>query len=70
MRTWLNRDGLYVSDKPKEYFIGKDAHGDNVFINDICEHTHKTRTFKFKVTENDYHSTPYFISKSILCKNN
>jgi len=64
MKTWLNREGVYVSEKPKEYFVGKDAHGNNVFIGD----TMKSKDFKeeFKVIEGDYFSTPYYISKSIL----
>lgn len=67
MKTWLTRDGLYVSDKPKEYFVGKDSHENNVFIGDICKN--KGFPCTFKVTENDYFCTPYYISKSIkLCQ--
>ena len=64
MKTWLTREGLHVSEKPKEYFVGKDTHGNNVFIGDIC----RSKDFKgmFKVLENDYFSSSYYISKSIL----
>ena len=64
MKTWLNRDGIYVSEKPKEYFVGKDAHGNDVFIGDKM----KSKDFKktFKVLDNgDWFSTPYYISKCI-----
>lgn len=66
MKTWLNREGVYVSEKPKEYFMGKDAHGNNVYIGDICEHRENKRVFRFKVFEGDYFSSKWFISKSIL----
>jgi hypothetical protein len=65
MKTWLNREGVCVSEKPKEYFVGKDAHGNNVFIGDVM----KSKDFfkgEFKVIEDDYFSTPYYISKCIL----
>jgi len=64
MKTWLNRDGIYVNEKPKEYFVGKDSHGNDVFIGDIM----KSKDFKkeFKVIEGDYFSSPYYISKSVL----
>ena len=63
MRTWLNRDGVYVSIKPKEYFVGKDSRGKDVFIGDICRNKDFSGTFK--VVEGDYFSSPYYISKSI-----
>lgn len=66
MKTWLNREGLFVSQKPKEYFVGKDAHGNLVFIGDTLKHKDSKRTFK--VIENDYYSSPYYISKSTLCQ--
>lgn len=66
METWLNRDGVYVDEKPKEYFIGKDSHGNNVFIGDIVKS--KDLKKEFKVIENDYFSTPYYISKCVLKK--
>jgi len=52
MKTWLNREGFYVSEKPKEYVVGKDCHGNDVFIGDNM----KSKDFKreFKVMENDY----------------
>ena len=64
MKTWLNREGVYVSEKPKEYFVGKDAHGNNIFIGDVVQTKDSKR--EFKVTEGDYFSSPYYISKCIL----
>lgn len=66
MKTWLNRNGLYVSNKPEEYFVSNDAHGNDVFIGDICKRKDSKRTFK--VIENDYFSSPYYILKSTLCR--
>ena len=63
MKTWLTREGLYVSTKPKEPFIGKDAHGNNVFVGDMCRSKETKRIFK--VLENDYFSNEYYISKSV-----
>lgn len=66
MRTWLNKDGLYVSDKPKEYFVGKDAHGNNVFIGDTLQF--KDSKICFKVADEQYFGTSYYISKCTLKK--
>ena len=35
MKTWKTREGKWVSEQPKEYLIGVDKHGEEVFINDI-----------------------------------
>lgn len=35
MKTWKTREGKWVSEQPKEYMIGVDKHGDEVFINDV-----------------------------------
>lgn len=64
MKTWLTREGVYVSEKPKQYFVGKDSQGNDVFIGDTCRYKDSKRTFK--VMENDYFSSSYYISKSIL----
>ena len=64
MKTWLNREGEHVSEKPKEYFVGKDAHGNDVFIGDICRSKDSKRLFK--VLEGDYFTTPFYISNSVL----
>ena len=62
MKTWLTREYIFVSDKPKEYFVGKDSHGNDVFIGDTCRHKDSKRTFK--VIEGEYFSSPYYISIS------
>jgi len=35
MKTWKNREGKWVSEQPREYMIGVDKHGEEVFIDDI-----------------------------------
>jgi len=34
MKTWETRSGEFVSEKPKEYLVALDAHGEKVFIGD------------------------------------
>jgi len=68
MKTWLNKNGLYTSDKPKEYFVGKDSQGNDVFIGDICYHKVSERKRSFKVLEGDYFSSVYYLSKYAIKK--
>jgi hypothetical protein len=39
MKTWKNREGKYVSEKPKEFCIGTDKRGNELFIGDIIINT-------------------------------
>lgn len=64
MKTYKTREGHYVSEKPKEYFVGLDKRGQEVFIGDLMRDT-TNRLFngkKFKVDEKTW---IYYINISV-----
>lgn len=64
MKTYKNREGKYVAEEPESFYVGLDAHGEEVFTGDyIYDKTYKRVT---KVEKRHY--SYWYLEHSVLIK--
>ena len=66
MKTYKNREGKYVSEEPKSFYVGIDSHGDEVFTGDRIYDNKWKRVYK--IDNVNYVELCWTLQRSVLMK--